>query len=52
LNRGAAAVRVTYKNLQKPVLTVRDGIQDPKRVGKPLKIPPRPKNIRKIFVAF
>ena len=43
---GAAAVKVTYKNQQKPVLTVREGIQERNRVIRPIKMPSRPKNLR------
>ena len=46
--RGAGAVKVTYKNLQKPVLTVREAIQDPKRIVKKVKMPAPPRNIGKL----
>jgi hypothetical protein len=44
---GAAAVKVTYKNMQRPVLTPREGAQQPKRVVRPLQKMTRPKNLRK-----
>ena len=52
ISSGAGAVKVTYKNQQKPVLNIRDAMKDPKRVNKQIKLPSRPKNLRKFFKVY
>ena len=37
--RAAAAVKISYKNRQKPILTIREAILDPTRVRNPVEMP-------------
>lgn len=52
ISSGAGAVKVTYKNQQKPVLNIRDGMKDPKRISKQIKMPSKPRNLRKWYMIF
>ena len=54
--RAALAVKISYKNSEKPVLTIKEAIQDPARIRKATEIPPLPevgkqqyKSIMEIF---
>jgi len=47
--QAAAAVKVTYKNLKKPVLTIKEALKDPARVKNKISFPPKPKNLGNIF---
>ena len=45
--RAALAVKISYKNRVKPVLTIKEAIQDPARIRKATEIPPLPKDLGK-----
>ena len=41
------AVKISYKNRKKPVLTIREAILDPSRIRSDVKMPPVPDDIGK-----
>ena len=45
--RAALAVKISYKNREKPVLTIKEAIQEPTRIRKATEIPPLPEDIGK-----
>ena len=45
--RASLAVKISYKNRKKPVLTIREAILDPSRIRSDVKMPPVPDDIGK-----